>query len=302
VWNFMKEKVDLILVMPIGPNSRAEFIVDSLHSFQYYSNCTYQILLLDDSQKNTGEEISQLISGIKVLPTKKNHGRMAGLYINLCQAYKYALDNYRFDALFKMDDDALIIGENPEAEAIRLFQAQPAIGMAGRHFSGKFCPDFLGTIHDNSYPRNTLLTGTCTWKMIKRPVVNLALRKLLFQAVKQGYEIGENIFGGAYFMSERCLAALHEAGYLPYQKLKRSILGEDHLFSLLIHTAGFKLGDLEKGDLPFGVAWKGLPAAPETLQQHNKKIIHSTRYWQEIKEEEIRHYFRQHRIMKLATA
>jgi hypothetical protein len=291
----MKEKVDLVVVMPIGPQARPEFIIDSLRSVQYYTTPSHAIILADDSQKGTGYTIQEAIPGIKVLPSKKSYGRMAGLYINLSHAYKYALDHYRFGALLKMDDDALITGMNPEAEAIRLFRDNPDIGMAGRHFIGKFSPDSLGNVHDNSYPRNTLLVGTCSWKLFKRPFVNLTLRRLLFRALRNGYEIGENIFGGAYFMSEACLATLDMEGHLPLDRLKQSILGEDHLFSLLAYVAGFRLGDLESGDLPFGVAWKGLPASPETLYSRGKKIIHSTRYWENIKEEEIRKYFQKYR-------
>jgi hypothetical protein len=293
----MKEKVDLVVVMPVGPQSRPEFIADSLHSVQYYTTSRRAIILVDDSQKGTGYAIRKKFPGIMVLPSQKSYGRMAGLYINLSHAYKFALDNYSFSALLKMDDDALVTGMHPEAEAISLFNSNCDIGMAGRHFTGKFSPDSLGNVHDNSYPRNTLLVGTCSWKLIKRPFVNLALRKLLFRAIGNGYEIGENIFGGAYFMSELCLARLDEAGYLPRYMLKQSILGEDHLFSLLTYAMGLRLGDLERGDLPFGVAWKGLPASPQTLHERGKKIIHSTRYWKDIREEEIRSYFQKHRNM-----
>lgn len=291
----MKEKVDLVVVMPIGPQAKPEFIIDSLHSIKHYTTPNHVIIIADDSQRGTGYSIREEFPELIVLPSRKSYGRMAGLYINLSHAYKYALDHYHFKALLKMDDDALIIGENPEDEAIELFRNNPAIGMAGRHFAGKFSPDSLGNIHDNSYPRNTLLVGTCSWKLIRRPLVNLTLRTLLFQAIKKGYEIGENIFGGAYFMSEACLRKLDEAGYLPKYRLKQSILGEDHLFSLLAHVVGFRLGDLESGNRPFGVAWKGLPASPETLYQRGKKIIHSTRYWENVKEEEIRNYFQKHR-------
>ncbi|RZK87714.1 MAG: hypothetical protein EOO62_38780 [Hymenobacter sp.] len=60
-------------------------------------------------------------------------------------------------------------------------------------------------------------------------------------------------------------------------------------------AAGLQLGDLAIGDLPFGVAWVGLPASPETLELANKKIIHSTRSWQDMKEADIRQYFKDRR-------
>lgn len=292
----MKQRVDLVAVMPIGPNSRLAFITDSLNSLIYYTGCSYKIILMDDSRKNIGMEVKKIFPHIVVLKSNKMHGKYAALYANLCTAFKYALDNYRFDVLMKMDDDALVTGRSPERYAMNLFEEHPDIGMAGRHFSGKYSTSTLGDIHDNSFPRNTLLTGTCTWKFIKRPIVNFTLRKLMFTAIRKGYEIGENILGGAYYMSEKCLLELDRLGYLPLKWLRNSILSEDHLFSLLTCAAGFRLGDLENGMLPLGVAWRGLPASPETLRERGKKVIHSIRYWKDRKEEEIRAYFHQYRI------
>jgi len=291
----MKQNFEVVVVMAIGPNSKPDYILDTLNSFQYYTTSKHKVIIIDDSQKDLALEIKRSVPDIDILKTKKSSGSMAGLYINLANAYQYALENYHFDALLKIDDDALVIGENPEKEAIQLFKENPQIGIAGRHVQGLYPQDFAGNKWDNNYPRQTLLIGTSTWKFLKRPLVNYTLRKLYFKAFFNGYEIGEYVFGGSYFISENCLRRLKEAGFLPLLKLRNAILGEDHLFSLTAKVVGLELGDLASGNLPFGVAWKGLPASPEMLQQHNKKIIHSTRMWENMREDEIRSYFKSFR-------
>lgn len=288
----MKQNFDVVVVMAVGPNSKREYILDTLHSFQFYTTSSHKVIVIDDSQKDLGVEIKRVMPETDVLKTNKNSGSMAGLYINLAAAYKYALENYHFDALLKIDDDALVIGEDPEKEAVRLFKDNPLIGIAGLHVRGQYPLDFAGNIWDNNYPRQTLLVGTCSWRFLKRPVVNFTLRRLFFKAFYNGYEMGEYVFGGSYFISELCLRRLNDAGFLPLKRLGKAILGEDHLFGLLTKVVGLELGDLASGSLPFGVAWKGLPASPETLHRKGKKIIHSTRAWEKMGEDEIRAYFK----------
>jgi hypothetical protein len=96
-------------------------------------------------------------------------------------------------------------------------------------------------------------------------------------------------------MSEALLKALFNKGLLPHYTLGSLNMGEDHLFGLLAKAAGFHLGNMASGSLPFGCAWKGLPAPPEHLFEQGKKIIHSTRYWQNMNEMQIRAFFREKR-------
>jgi len=291
----MKQNFEVVVVMAIGPNSKLEYILDTLTSYQYYTTSTHKVIIIDNTRKNLGSEIKRIIPESDILKIDKVSGSMAGLYINLCTAFQHALANYDFKAVLKIDDDALVIGENPEKEALQLFRVNPRIGIAGLHLRGQYPLDFAGNPWDNNYARQTLLAGTCTWKFIKRPLVNLTLRNLYFKAFYQGYEMGEYVFGGSYFLSKHCLEELNSAGFLPLQRLEGAILSEDHMFGLLAKVAGLELGDLASGNLPFGLAWKGLPASPEMLLQKNKKIIHSTRKWENMGEDEIRAYFKKFR-------
>lgn len=291
----MGRKFDLIIVMPIGPNGSLNFINDTLESIEHYFSCRYKLIILDDSQKGIGEEVHRMHPHAEVLKTEKNRGANAGLYINLCLAYRHAFEQYDFELLLKIDDDALVTGIGADREALQFFRETPQVGMAGLYQTNESYINFLGNKVYNTWPRKQLLKDTCTWKLIRRPIANLTLRKLFFKALRRGYEIGENIQGGAYFMSRSCLEKLYEANYLPEYNLGTVNLGEDHLLSLLTKLVGFKLGDLSSGDMPLGTAWKGLPASPEVLHAKGKKIIHSTKSWQDLDEEQIRGYFKKYR-------
>lgn len=287
---------DLVVVIPIGPGSVVEYLRDTIASVRFYAGANHKIILADDSQKGVGRALQTEDASLDVLDVKVNLGKLSGLYRNLALAYGHALERYHFRALLRMDDDALVIGPTPEKDAIALFESQPEIGMAGRHITGRFSPGAYD-VHDNYWPRKQLIKDTCSWKMIRRPRANWALRKVFLKALDEGYEIGENVFGGVYFISQPCIQRLADAGYLPHSGLRGVNLEEDHLFSLLTCAAGMHLGDLSGPDQPFGVAWRGLPASPETLHCDGRKLIHSTRFWKEQKEEDIRAFFRAKRTV-----
>lgn len=294
----MKPKYDVVVVMPIGPNANLAFIEDTLNSFIHYTSCSYKIVIADDSQKGLGLEIKKKFPDIDIQARRKNLGIGAALYINLALAYKYVLDTYSFEALFKIDDDALIIGKDPEVAALKLFREKPEVGMAGHYQSGRFIKDGFGNVTDNYWHRQQLIKNTCSWKIIRHPIAYMALRKLFIKAaIWNGYELGENIQGGSYFLSERCLIELDKAGFLPKFNLKPIKFEEDHIFSLLTKYLGMELGDLQQGDLPFGIKWKGLPASPEVLLNREKKVIHSVRSWDTMNESNIRSFFKNARAL-----
>jgi len=276
--------------MPVGPNTPLEFISDTIDSFTYYTNSTYKIIIADDSHQGLGKKIGEIYPGLDIIYTKKNSGSMAGLYVTLSIAFDYAITNYDFKLLLKLDTDALVIGNEPEIEMLKLVEANPNIGIAGQ-----YPVDYHGKPWDRGWPLARIINGTMTWRFIKRPIANVFLRKYYLRALRNGYKTGESVFGGAYFITPHFLETLHRNNLLPSKILGRLNLGEDHLFSLLAKAMGFELGDLCTKNYPFACAWKGLPAAPEELYNTGKKIIHSTRYWNELNEVQIRNFFREKR-------
>ncbi|WP_419800841.1 hypothetical protein [Mucilaginibacter sp.] len=293
----MKQQFDLIVVIPIGPNCKLPFIEDTLNSIVHYCSCTYKIVLIDDSNKNYGTILKQRYTDVDVIINKQQYGLLGGLYIALSHAFVYVLDNYGFKALLRMDTDALITGYNPQAEAIQMFEKNPRIGLAGFIKRGKEPRDFAGNPIENYWPMHQITTYALTWRFLSKPKANLALRKLLLKALLNGYAMGENVFGGAYIVSELYLQKLREANMLPDYGIQKIYLEEDHIFGLLTKAIDFEFGDLETGDLPFGVAWRGLPTSPEELYKRGKKIIHSTKRYNDLSETDIRQFFSDKRSM-----
>lgn len=227
---------------------------------------------------------------VDVMRTYKPSGSMAGLYILLSKAFNYALRNYDFRLLLKLDTDALVIGPAPDKEALAFFEQHPKMAIAGQ-----YPLDYHGHPWDVGWPRARIVNGTMTWRFIRRPFANITLRSWYMRALKNGYRTGESVFGGAYFMSRQFLQRLHDRKKLPDYRLRTLNMGEDHLFGLQAKSVGLELGDLSGKGLPFGCAWKGLPVSPEQLVKDGKKIIHSTRQWENLNEEQIRAYFKTRR-------
>jgi len=291
----MKQQFEMIVVIPVGPNCKMPFIEDTLNSIIHYCLCTYKIILIDDSKKDYGTELKKNYPDIDIIINQQQYGLLGGLYIALSNAFVYALDNYSFKVLLRMDTDALITGYNPQKEAIEMFEKKPKVGIAGFIKRGKEPRDFAGNPVENYWPMHQITTYAFTWKFLSKPRANLALRKLVIKALLNGYEMGANVFGGAYVVSELFLQKLREAGMLPDYGIRKIYLEEDHIFGLLAKAVDFELGDLETGNLPFGVAWRGLPTSPEELYLRGKKIIHSTKRWKDMSEADIRQFFRDKR-------
>src|SRR4051812_43760898 len=102
----MKRKIETVIVIPIGPACKLYFITDTINSIQRYVSKDHILILADDSQIGTGNLLSKTFPLIHVLENKRNLGKVAGLYITLANAYRYAIENYDFKVLLKMDDDA----------------------------------------------------------------------------------------------------------------------------------------------------------------------------------------------------
>jgi len=288
-----KKEFDIVIVIPIGPGSQIDFVIDTILSYKYYTNSSYKFILADDSHQNVGTFIQKKLHDCDVLVTPRSMGGWAGLYINLCNAYKYALANYDFKAILKLDTDALIIGQAPEKTALLLFEKNPLAGIAGQY---PFTYD--GEPWNIKWPEQRILNSTSSWKFIRRPFANLALIKYYKTALGNGYKTGESVFGGAYFISRNCVAKLNENGLLPQYKFRSLNLGEDHIFSLLTKSIGYSLESLSTNAGPMGCSWHGLPAPPDQLIKDEKKIIHSTRYWENMDEKAIRTFFEKLRTKK----
>ena len=294
-------QVDLVCVMPIGPEAHVRHVADTVESILHFTGQSRRIILLDDSGCGTAKSLGFDYSDIDVITSESPGGYRGALAYTLGLGYLYALDNYDFKVLLRLDSDALLIGPEPEKDAIAYFECNQHIGLIGsckydcNNARRSFASAEMNMRNETSWHRLRAFGGRY---MLRHPNVVKSWRRyrlMVRRCLRHGDELGEHCLGAAYFVSSDCLRSLRRAGLLTVQGLRWSGAAEDHLIGLFAKSVGFQLGDFATGDYPMGLRWQGLPCAPQDLVNRGKKIIHSTRFWQDMDEDDIRAFFAQHR-------
>lgn len=289
--------VRLVVVIPVGPSCRTEFVGDTLESIEYFTTPDRVVVLLDDSHNDTCSRVLLDHSDALVWPTQQSSGRFGRLYRNLAQAFSRVLDSYSFEALLRIDTDALVIGEHPEEDAIACFRANPLVASAGNYRC-----EYGGVPRDHSWPVEQILKQTMTLRSLtRRPVSGIALRSLLRHAVANGYVPGDDVFGGACFYSEAGLRSLQRRNWLPHRTISGAYLEEDHMFGLTLRGCGFEFVDLWETSKSFACSWGRLPAPPDELAASTAKVTHSVRSFEGLDEAAVRSIFRSYRKGAVAT-
>jgi hypothetical protein len=283
-------RVKLVVVLPVGPQLRYEFIADTIDSIAFYTRSDYAIIAIDDSGTGVGAKLKADYPSIDVIAAPGRQGITGGLYLSTSMAFAHALERYEFSVVLRLDTDALIIGPDSEVEAEAFFARHPEVGLLGSYRVG--CD---GNTRDFAPPRRTLEREMSLLRAALDPrhLARCAfLRRTVKAAVAHGYEYGEHCLAAATFFSAACVRRLAERELLNRAELRTSRLGDDHIFGLLVMAAGLKMADFATGDLPMGVRYRGLPFAPGELLERKKRITHSTKFWQDLDEEQIRAEFR----------
>lgn len=281
----MKETIKIVAILPVGPNDNA---VDTIESIFLYMDSVH-IVVVDDSKDPSTKERLQSIDGRITVLEAQAHGISGGLWTNLAYAYKYALENFDFRVLLKIDTDALVIAEGSENEAIEMFDRNPRLGMLGSYkidCNGEKLPRWI--------PANVIWRES-GFRGYKNPERQKLLHGWIKLANKNGYRLGEYVQGGANFQAYSCIKTMLDKGFLDTMLLVNSEIGEDFLFSIITMACGYKLGNFVTGNLPLGIRWRGLPDSPENLIKRKKKIIHSIKFWEDMDQKTIRDFFTERR-------
>jgi hypothetical protein len=123
-----------ITILPIGPRSVPEFSLDTIESiFRYWSGG--KLIILDDTVSGLGPHYEYLRNRADIIRcfNDGSYSTAGRLYKNVSRAIQHALDNYDFDIVLRIDDDALVIGAGYEDEAIRRFNKNPNVGLLGSY-------------------------------------------------------------------------------------------------------------------------------------------------------------------------
>jgi GT2 family glycosyltransferase len=254
------------VIMPVGPG--AATVLDTLESIERYCPEPHTVIIVDDyTQDGTYETLlARAHPNWRILRNTRQLGVLR-LTQTLSLAYRYTLDETECDLVFRLDQDSLLIREGVLTDALSYIQANPAVGLFGVY------------THDYNRPRTFKTHAKQMNRELGRMRRLFGLRpswvNLLQLAEKQGYQRGDNVFGGAYFVTRQCLEGMRTLGALNIPYRWHSHLMEDVYYSMAAVAAGFKLGHFAAPEGPLCLEWRGLPYPARELIRTGFKVVHS---------------------------
>ncbi len=254
------------VVVPVGPGKEAA--LDTLESVACYCGEPHLVVIVDDhTQDGTYDAlVSRKRANWRILRNSRPMG-CTRLVHSLCAAFRLILAETRCSLVLRLDQDALIVKPGVLSDALAYMRANPTVGIFGVYDRDYNRPRSFEThrnlIRQEMHPLRKL-AGLQPWWA---PLFRLAQRR--------GYRAGDNVFGGAYFMTRRCLEALNALRALNIPYRWHSKLMEDVYFSMAAFAAGFTLGHFAAPDGPLCLEWRGLPYPASRLADSPYKVVHS---------------------------
>lgn len=262
----MFEQTLAAVVVPIGPGRDAA--LDTLASIACYCPEPHLVVIVDDCTEDGTYEavVANKRSNWRIVRNKRRLGSVR-LVQSLCSAYRLVLAECDCRLVLRLDQDALIIKPNVITDALEYMAQNPSVGLFG--------------VYDRDYNRprsfeahEKLIQKELRWWK-KLVGIQPSWVSLLESAESKGYRRGDNVFGGAYFVTRPCLEGMREQGALDVGYDWHSRMMEDVYFSMAAVAAGFSLGHFAAPDGPLCLEWRGLPYPANDLADSHFKVIHS---------------------------
>jgi glycosyltransferase involved in cell wall biosynthesis len=254
------------VVIPVGPGK--DTALDTLASVEAYCPEPHVVFVLDDQTKDGTYEA--LMAARKphwhILRNQRRQG-IARLVHSLSFAYEQVLARSGCKLILRLDQDALLIKPGLLAEALAFMETHPSVGLFGVYEVDYNRPRCFE-------PHRRLFSREAAWY---RPLIGRrpSWSEYLRLAESKGYVRGDNVFGGAYFMTRGCLEGIRALGALKVPWHWHSQVQEDVYFSMVAMAAGFRLGQFAAPDGPLCMEWRGLPMPAAALAASKFKLVHS---------------------------
>ncbi len=259
-------KPSVAVVIPVGPGKEAT--LDTLQSVEFFCPEPHVMFVVDD-QTNDGTYEALMTAKRPhwhIFRNKHRHG-IQRLTHSLCFAFEQVISRTECKLVLRFDQDALIIKPGLFPEALAYMNNNPSVGLFG--------------VYEVDYNRER--NFECHKELIDRETVWLrrltgrrpSWSKYLRIAESKGYKRGDNVFGGAYFLTRECIEAATKIGALNVPWHWHSNMQEDVYFSLVAVAAGFRLGHFAAPEGPLCLEWKGLPHRAAALAASKYKLVHS---------------------------
>lgn len=294
-----KKMIDCLVLTPVGPNCDVDNVIDTINSFIYYmanSNCIMAIMddtradilskhfpehpslrIITAQQSNKPLEnirpnflgrLKRAITFLSSEPTIRN--TRGQLFVKQMRCISELSEEFDWRCVLRLDDDALIIGPDPQNDALRAFDSNPELGMLGAYLR-----------RGDGSDKQAAMKVKAGWikKQLRdaerygQDVLLSTLQKSLTAAKSNGYISAHMCTGGAFFISRGALDGFN----LKERELKSlddSFLDDDLLYSLLTVSAGYQMKDFSDQSDIMAINWRGLPMPLIQLAALGKKVVH----------------------------
>ena len=281
-----------LIVIPFGPGRDVDFLIDTVRSIHhYFKTGQTKIAIIDDSPHDlsrvlpSSERSSQVYQSQYNTTSRDEKTLKGAIWLNQISVIKREMSNEKYDVAIKMDDDALVCGDDPHLPALDFFKKKPGVGIIGaftKRGDGSRKQEAMAR-KGNSVSRainfQRLLNRI---RVTKSPVValeefflSMSLRYLDNLASNHlEYRRGNTCTGGCYFISSKLLNCLENVDLSICPLAYCDEPGEDTLMALLSYALGFSIGDFPSEGKTIAINWRGLPASPEALISRDITIVH----------------------------
>jgi len=261
-----EDKLAVAVVVPVGPGK--EEVLDTLQSVEFFCPEPHVVFVVDDQTKDGTYEalMDAKRSHWHVFRNKHPHG-IQRLVHSLCFAFEQVIARTECKLILRLDQDALIIKPGLFPEALAYMNNNPSVGLFG-----VYEVDYNRGRNFESHKR--LFDREAAWF---RPLIGRqpSWRNYLRIAESKGYKRGDNVFGGAYFVTRECIEAAMKMGALNVPWHWHSKMQEDIYFSMIAVAAGFRMGHFAAPEGPLCMEWRGLPYPATALAASKYKLVHS---------------------------
>lgn len=304
---------DFAIFVPVGPGQRElDRVADLLESVFYYEPSIPYIVFVDDVPEKEDRSLStyfktpkscQVIS-LRNPRARQGNGIQGSITAGTIAAFRWIAENTNCRFTLKIDSDSLIIAPFSR-KIIEAFDANPDISMYGCFSRTPDRPYNLPEDFSIAPALKKLQRWLTIWRRTCYPWPHLqcalfrrdrARRNLIRSAVKNGYVLGRHCQGGGFATRQELLLKMLRSGSFDDPLLWIWTPGsEDVVITVMAYALSERAGDLNDNNQPFAVIYQGLVDTPARLVERGFSIIHSLKDFEQYREADTRHFFKQRR-------
>lgn len=261
-------RTDLVVLIPVGPG-QLEPCLDTLESVDHYILEPHVVVLVDDcTSDGTYEGLMECRRAHwRPIRAERPNG-IRRLAFTVTDGIRYCADQFSAKCLLKLDTDSLLIRPGLLTDACEFMNRNPSVGIFGRHLINAD-----GAVKDYAVHTRRLLDAL-SWRRrltLRRP----SYAALAQKAVRYGWGLGQNVFGGGYFVRWDVLGDVAAAGALTPRRWGWAPMSEDAYLTMCVAACGYAAGHFAAPNGPLCLGWKGLPFKPQAIRERGYKLIHS---------------------------